>query len=56
MREDSPLSFSFQLQNKVIRISETSIDPAWIKRGEVPANIKKYNSLVLSLDLSADVA
>lgn len=53
MREDSPLSFSFQFQNKIVRISETSIDPAWIKRGEVPTEPEKFDSLVLGLDLSA---
>lgn len=53
LRESSPASFSFQFQNKIIRISETSIDPAWIKRGSVETDINKYDALVIGLDLSA---
>lgn len=53
LRESSPGSFSFQFQNRIIRISETSIDPAWIKRGTTPTDITKFDALALGLDLSA---
>jgi hypothetical protein len=49
IRERKPVIFSFQYQNKIIRISDTSIDPTWIKRGHVPTDVKEYEQLVLGL-------
>lgn len=53
LRESSPVSFSFQFMNRIIRISETSIDPDWIVRGEVPTDPEQFDSLAIGLDLSA---
>lgn len=53
IRERKPVIFSFQYQNKIIRISDTSIDPTWIKREHVPTDVTKYEQLVIGLDLSA---
>lgn len=53
LRESSGASFSFQFQNKIVRISDISLDPNWIKREPVPDDITKYDALVVGLDLSA---
>jgi len=53
IRERKPIIFSYQYQNKIIRITETSIDPNWIIRGAVPTDPEKFDSLVIGLDLSA---
>jgi phage terminase large subunit-like protein len=50
LRHDDPGVFSFQYQNKVIRITESSIDPDWIIKAPVPVEFEK---LVIGLDLSA---
>ncbi|ABA24679.1 conserved hypothetical protein [Trichormus variabilis ATCC 29413] len=52
LREDSPVAFSFQYQNRVMRSSETSIDPLWIKHGEFPDH---FDSLCIGGDLSASL-
>lgn len=51
LRED-PVIFSFQYQNRVMRVSEISIDPAWIKYGEFP---DKFDALCIGGDLSASL-
>ncbi|MFN6460840.1 MAG: hypothetical protein RMZ41_003205 [Nostoc sp. DedVER02] len=51
-RERKPIIFSFQYQNRVMRSSETSIDPLWIKYGEFP---EKFDSLCIGGDLSASL-
>lgn len=53
IREKKPTIFSFQYQNKVVRISDISIDPDWIDRGAVPLDLYQYDSLVIGLDLSS---
>jgi len=53
IRERKPVIFSFQYQNKIVRISDISIDPAWIKREHVPTDIRQYEEIVIGLDLSA---
>ena len=49
-REKKPISFSFQRQNKIVRVQEQSIDPAMILRGTLPV---QFERLVLGADLSA---
>jgi phage terminase large subunit-like protein len=53
LREADPVGFSYQYQNKVIRSSENSIDPAWIDRAEVPLDLKLFDRLALGMDLSS---
>lgn len=50
IRHKKPIIFSFQYQNKVTRISETSIAPEWIKFADIPEH---FDSLVIGADLSA---
>jgi phage terminase large subunit-like protein len=50
MREDKPAVFSFQYQNVIIRLTDTSIDPNWIIKGQVPA---KFDQIVVGADLSS---
>ena len=52
-RERKPVIFSFQFQNRIVRISETSIAPEWIVKGDVPCDIREYDSLCIGMDLSA---
>lgn len=49
-RQDRPISFSFQRQNRVIRVKQQSIDPNLIQRGVIPT---RFDTLVLGVDLSA---
>ena len=49
-REKKPISFSFQRQNKIIRVQEQSIDPVLVLRGILPSS---FETLVLGVDLSA---
>ncbi|MBE9038337.1 hypothetical protein [aff. Roholtiella sp. LEGE 12411] len=49
-RENMPIEFAFQRQNKIIRIKQQSIDPNLIQRGIIPS---RFDSLVLGVDLSA---
>jgi phage terminase large subunit-like protein len=49
-RELDPVSFSFQYQNRIVRIGSQSIDPDWIIRGQIPDSVDR---LVLGVDLSA---
>lgn len=51
--DGDPVSFSYQYQNKVLRVSDTSIDPAWILKGECPENLLAYDALAIGLDLSS---
>jgi phage terminase large subunit-like protein len=51
-RNRDPVSFSYQYQNKIIRVSEISIDPAWILRGPVPP-IEQFDALAIGADLSS---
>ncbi len=53
-RELDPVAFSFQYQNKVVRVSEQSIDPLWITNGEVP-DIEEFDALVMGVDLSTSL-
>jgi phage terminase large subunit-like protein len=53
LREADPVGFSYQYQNKVIRSSENSIDPAWIDRAEVPLDLRLFDRLALGMDLSS---
>ncbi|MGB7375001.1 MAG: hypothetical protein WA959_00285 [Rivularia sp. (in: cyanobacteria)] len=49
-REKDPISFSFQRQNKIVRVVEQSINPQLIVRGMLPS---RFECLVLGVDLSA---
>lgn len=49
-RETNVITFSFQRQNKLIRISEQSIEPGLIVYGLIP---RRVSQLVLGVDLSA---
>lgn len=51
-RELDPIAFSYQYQNKIVRISEQSIDPTWIINDEIPP-IQDMGTLVMGVDLSA---
>lgn len=53
MRDTDPLGFALQYQNKIIRVSQNSIDPEWIRKGEPPLDIWKYDRLVIGGDLSS---
>lgn len=55
LREEDPVGFALQYQNKIVRITETSIDPAWIKRGEISTDINEYDVLVIGIDLSSSL-
>lgn len=54
LREDDPVAFSFQFQNKIVRVSEQSIDPSWIISNDIP-DIEDMERLVIGLDLSASL-
>jgi hypothetical protein len=49
-RQNMPIEFAFQRQNKIIRIKQQSIDPNLIQRGIIPT---RFDTLVLGVDLSA---
>ena len=49
-REEDPVTFSYQRQNKIIRIAVQSISPDLIQRSILPS---KFETLVLGCDLSA---
>lgn len=58
LRDDDPVGFSFQYQNRVVRVTETSIDPAWITRGDVPFQAEQasqYDALAIGIDLSSSL-
>lgn len=48
--KDKPVIFSFQYQNVITRISEISINPDWIKKGQIPLEFDTY---IIGCDLSA---
>jgi hypothetical protein len=50
VRDQNPAIFSFQYQNQIVRISEISIDPKWIKRKTIPDVFDMY---VCGADLSS---
>jgi predicted phage terminase large subunit-like protein len=52
IREKNPIVFSFQYQNKITRISETSIDPSWIHYGDIP---ERFDSLCIGGDLASSL-
>jgi phage terminase large subunit-like protein len=54
LREDDPVSFSFQFNNEIVRVSEQSIAPEWIKSEDCP-DIEEMEYLVLGVDLSASL-
>lgn len=49
-RNEDPISFSYQRQNKIVRIDEQTIDPSLCDRGLVPLD---FDALVLGCDLAA---
>ena len=55
LREQDPVGFSFQYQNVIVRSSEISIDPKWIKWGEVPTEASDYEALTIGVDLSSSL-
>ena len=53
LQQTDPLGFALQYQNQVIRVSENSIDPEWILRGEPDIDPWAYDRLVIGGDLSS---
>lgn len=51
-REQDPISFAFQRQNKIVRVKEISIDPTWIKKATPPIHFEK---LTLGIDLASSI-
>ena len=51
-RQTDLVTFQFQYQNRIIRISTISVDPDWIKYGEVPS---RFDSLALGVDLASSL-
>ena len=51
-REQDPVTFSYQRQNKIIRVEAQSINPDQIIRGILPS---QFEILVLGVDLSAGI-
>lgn len=49
-RERTPIAFSFQRQNRIVRVKEQSINPELIQRGTLPT---RFDTLVMGVDLSA---
>jgi phage terminase large subunit-like protein len=49
-REEAPHAFSFQYQNKVVRLDTVAINPDWIKYDRLP---DEFERLVIGVDLSA---
>lgn len=52
LRNEDPISFSFQYQNKVQRVGSISLDPTWIKYGDIP---QQFDSLSVGVDLAASL-
>ena len=52
IRRKKPVIFSFQYQNTITRISEISIDPNWIKYGDIP---EQFDSLCIGGDLASSL-
>lgn len=52
LRKSDPISFQYQYQNQVGRISDISIDPAWIHYGTPPA---KFDSFGVGIDLASSL-
>jgi phage terminase large subunit-like protein len=51
--DGDPIAFSFQYQNKVMRVSQISIDPKWIVKSEPIWDLSQYEYLAIGLDLSS---
>lgn len=51
--DGDPVSFSFQYQNKILRVSQVSIDPAWIHRKIPLPDLSLYDAVAIGLDLSS---
>lgn len=51
-REQDPISFAFQRQNKIVRVKEISIDPTWIKKATPP---RYFEKLTLGIDLASSI-
>jgi phage terminase large subunit-like protein len=51
--DGDPVAFSFQYQNKILRVSQVSIDPQWILKAEPLWNLRDYDSIAVGLDLSS---
>ena len=51
-RQQAPISFSFQYQNKIIQTNEMSISPDLIVKGQIPT---EFDSLGIGVDLSAGI-
>ena len=49
-RELTPVAFSFQRQNKILRVTQQSIAPSLIQKGSLP---HQFDVLVMGVDLSA---
>ncbi len=53
IRTADPIGFSFQYQNKIIRTTEVSIHPEWIKKANTPTDIRRFDRIGLGIDLSS---
>lgn len=51
-RELDPVAFSYQYMNRIVRVSEQSINPSWILTGEIP-DVEEMGTLIMGVDLSA---
>lgn len=52
LREDDPVAFSFQYNNKIVRVGTQSIHPDWIVKGQIP-DIQQFEMIAMGVDLSA---
>jgi len=52
LRKADPTAFQYQYQNQVGRISDISIDPAWIHYGTPPAT---FDSMAVGVDLASSL-
>jgi len=53
IRNADPIGFSFQYQNKVVRTTDVSIAPEWIKKGRVPSDVHRFDQIGIGVDLSS---
>lgn len=51
--DGDPISFAFQYQNKILRVSQVSIHPTWILKKAPIFDLTQYDSVAVGLDLSS---
>lgn len=52
LRLEDAVSFAFQYMNKVMRVGDISLDPAWIHYSDIP---ESFDSLAVGIDLAASL-